>query len=176
MKMRRVTSWVLALVGVVALATAGAAQGSAVIPGKAIGDYQLGQTLDPMMSSLGPLHSSDDLPSGNMTGYYWPLKRIGAIAVKDSGRIIALVVSLDDSYKTDSGVGIGSDVDALHSAYGKEDTVAQHQQDTTYVYDRLGIAFVVDEGGALDQRVSLMYIFPPGQYKSIFAPGSGSGS
>jgi len=173
--MRRLSSYMLALVAVAALATAGAAQGPSVIPGKAIGDFQLGETVDPMVSSLGPLHSSDDLPAGNMTGYYWPLKRIGVIAQKDSNRIVALVVSLDDSYKTDQGVGVGSDVNALRGAYGKEDTVAEHQGDTTYVYDRLGIAFVIDQGGALDQRVSLIYIFPPGQYKAIFTPNDTSG-
>lgn len=167
--MRRLTSYVLALIGVVALATAGAAQGSsAVVPGKAVGDYQLGQALDPMVSALGPLHSSDDLPSGNMTGYYWPLKRIGVIAEKQSKRVVALVVSLDDSYRTDRGVAIGSDVVVFQGAYGKADAVDQHQDDETYVYDKLGIAFVVDSGGALDHRVSLIYIFPPGQYHSIF--------
>lgn len=166
--MRRLTQYALALVGVVALATAGSAQGSAVIPGKAVGDYQLGQALDPLVSTLGPLHSSDDLPSGTMTGYFWPLKRIGAIAQKDSKRIVALVVSLDDTYRTDRGVTIGSDVDAFHTAYGKEDSIDEHQDDQTYVYNRLGIAFVVDNGGVLDQRVSLMYVFTPGQYSTIF--------
>ena len=166
--MRRLSSYVLALVGVVALASAGAAQGSAVVPGKAVGDYQLGQAIDPMMSLLGPLHSSDDLPAGTMIGYYWPLKRIGVIAEKQSKRIVALVVSLDDTYRTDRGVAIGADVGAFHSAYGKEDALDEHQEDQTFVYDKLGIAFVVDQGGALDQRVSLIYVFPPGQYHSIF--------
>jgi hypothetical protein len=166
--MRRLTSYALALVAVVALATAGAAQGSAVVPGKGVGDYQLGQALDPLVSSLGPLHSSDDLPSGTMTGYYWPLKRIGVIAQKDSKRVVALVVSLDDTYRTDRGVAIGSDISALRNAYGKEDSIDQHQDDSTYVYNKIGIAFVVDSGGALDQRVSLIYVFAPGQYSSIF--------
>jgi hypothetical protein len=103
-----------------------------------------------------------------MTGYYWPLKRIGVIADKDSKRIVALVVSLDDSYKTDRGITIGSDVNTFRTAYGKEERVDQHQDDATYVYDKLGIAFVVDDGGALDQRVSLIYVFAPGQYQAIF--------
>ncbi|HKX19062.1 MAG TPA: hypothetical protein VJT33_13700 [bacterium] len=169
--MRRLTSYVLALAAVVAMVTAAAAQGSAVIPGKAIGDYQLGQTLDPLVTTLGPLHSSDDLPSGTLTGYYWPLRRIGLIAEKDTKRIVALVVSLDDSYKTDRGITVGADINSLRAAYGKEDSVDEHQDDSTYVYDKIGIAFVVDNGGALDQRVSLMYVFPPGRYGSIFTKG-----
>jgi hypothetical protein len=169
--MRRLSGYLLALVGVVALVTAAAAQGSAVIPGKSVGDYQLGQTIDPMMSTLGPLHSSDDLPAGNMTGYYWPLKRIGVIADKTSKRIMALVVSLDDTYKTDRGVTVGADINSFRTAYGKEDRIDQHQDDSTYVYDKLGIAFVVDEGGTLDQHVSLIYVFPPGQYQAIFMGG-----
>jgi hypothetical protein len=170
--MRRLSGLALALVGVVALATAGAAQGSLVVPGRGIGDYQLGQALDPMVSALGPLHSANDLPSGTMTGYYWPLKRIGVIADNNSKRVIALVVSLDDTYKTDRGVAVGADINAFRTAYGNEDRVDQHQDDDTYVYDKLGIAFVVDNGGALDRRVSLIYVFAPGQYTSIFkAPG-----
>jgi hypothetical protein len=174
--MRRLSGYLLALVAIVALATAAAAQASAVIPGKAIGDYQLGQTLDPMVSMLGPLHSSDDLPSGNMTGYYWPLKRIGVIADKNSKRIVALVLSLDDTYRTDRGVTVGADVGTIRNAYGKEDRLDEHQDDATYVYDKLGIAFVVDNGGTLDQRVSLIYVFPPGQYQAIFMGGSAGNS
>ena len=169
--MRRLSSLVLALIGVAALATAGAAQAPALVPGKAVGDFQLGQVIDPMVSSLGPLHSSDELPTGTMMGYYWPLKRIGAIAAKDSKKIVALVVSLDDTYRTDHGVGVGSDVDALHGAYGKEDAIAQHQDGSTFIYDKLGIAFVVDTGGPLDQHVSLIYVFSPGQYHSVFTAG-----
>ena len=166
--MPRLMRYVLALVGVAVLAVPGWAQGSAVIPGKAVGEYQLGQALDPLVSTLGPLHSSDDMPSGTMTGYYWPLKRIGVIAQKDSKRIVALVVSLDDTYRTDRGVAIGADIGAVHAAYGKEDSIDEHQDDQTYVYNKLGIAFVVDSGGVLDQRISLMYVFAPGQYNSIF--------
>lgn len=170
--MRRLTSYVLALAAVVAMAAAAAAQGSAVIPGKAIGDYQLGQALDGLVTTLGPLHSSDDLPSGTMTGYYWPLKRIGLIAEKNTKLIVALVVSLDDTYQTDRGITVGSDVKTFRAAYGKEDSIDEHQDDSTYVYDKLGIAFVVDNGGALDQRVSLMYVFAPGHYGSIFTRGN----
>ena len=166
--MRRLTSYGLALAAIVAMATAAAAQGSAVVPGRAIGDYQLGQALDPLVATLGPLHSSDDLPSGSMTGYYWPLKRIGLIADKNTKKIVALVVSLDDTFKTERGIAVGSDINAFHSAYGKEDSIDEHQDDSTYVYNKIGIAFVVDNGGALDQRVSLMYVFPPGRYGSIF--------
>ena len=174
--MRRLSGYLLALVAIVALATAAAAQGSAVIPGKSIGDYQLGESVDPMVSMLGPIHSSDDLPSGKMTGYYWPLKRIGVIAERDSKRVVALVVSLDDTYRTDRGVTVGADLNAIRGAYGKEDRVDQHQDDSTYVYDKLGIAFVVDDGGTLDQRVSLIYVFPPGQYQAIFMGGSSGNS
>jgi hypothetical protein len=124
-----------------------------------------------MVASLGPLQSSDDLPSGNMTGYYWPLKRIGVIAEKQSKRIVALVVSLDDTYKPDRGGTIGTANNPRPRAYRKADAVDQHQDDETYVYDQLGIAFVVDSGGALDQRISLIYVFPPGLYHSIFPPG-----
>lgn len=158
------------LVGI--LAAAAAAQGAPVVPGQAIGDLRLGQDVDGVLTSLGPLHSQDTLANNLLTGYYWPLRRLGAIAEKSSHRIVALVVSLDDTYKTDKGITAGSDLETVRAAYGQEDAVDSHPDDETLVYDKLGVAFVVDKSGALGSRVSIMFVFNPGRYREIFMGGS----
>lgn len=157
---------VLLAVGV--LVTGAAAQSTPVVPGQSIGGFRLGQDISPIVDSLGPLHSEDDLPGAALTGYYWPLKRIGAIVDKDSHKVVGLVVSLDDTYTTDKGVAAGSEMEQVRTAYGAEDSVENHQDDETLVYDKLGVAFVVDKAGALGSRVSVIFVFGSGHYHEIF--------
>jgi len=160
----------VAWAGTAALAQGTAAAGTtgAISPGQAIGSFHLGQDVTQVVTSLGPIHSEDDIPGSSLTGYYWPLKRIGAIADKTTNKVVALIVSLDDGYRTDKGVGAGTDMDAVRSAYGKEDSVDSHEDDDTLVYDTLGVAFLVDKSGALGSRVSAIFVFGSGQYKTIF--------
>jgi hypothetical protein len=149
--------------------TAPNASGSGAIePGQAVGNYRLGQDVTQLVTTLGPIHSEDDIPGSTLTGYYWPLKRIGAIADKNTKKIVALVVSLDEGYRTDKGVSAGTDMDTVRTAYGHEDSVDSHEDDDTLVYDSLGVAFVVDKSGALGSRVSVIFVFGSGQYKKIF--------
>jgi len=160
----------VAWAGTAALAQGTAAAGTtgAISPGQAIGSFHLGQDVTQVVTSLGPIHSEDDIPGSSLTGYYWPLKRIGAIADKTTNKVVALIVSLDDGYRTDKGVSAGTDMDAVRRAYGKEDSVDSHEDDDTLVYDTLGVAFLVDKSGALGSRVSAIFVFGSGQYKNIF--------
>jgi len=167
--MSRGIGWSLAVFFAVgALVTGAAAQGMPVIPGLSIGGLRLGQDAPPIVNTLGPLHSEDDLPGNTLTGYYWPLKRIGVIADKTSHKVVGLVVSLDEMFTTDKGVGAGSEMERVRTAYGPEDSVESHQDDQTLVYDKLGVAFVVDKAGALGSRVSVIFVFGPGHYHEIF--------
>lgn len=155
------------LVGI--LVTAGAAQeGLTVIPGQSVGEFRLGEDVNAMVTALGPLHSQDDLAGNALVGYYWPLRRLGAIVDKNTSKVVALVVSQDDSYKTDKGVTAGTEMEAVRSAYGPEDSVDNHQDDQTLVYDKLGVAFVVDKSGPLGSRVSVIFVFDPGRYRTVF--------
>jgi hypothetical protein len=169
----------LLVTGLAALMTAGAlastaaaqdatGQGPRIIPGQRIASYSLGQDVSSILSSLGPVRSQDDLPETALTGYYWPLKRIGIIADNSSGKVVGLVVSLDDGYTTDKGVGAGTEMDAVRTAYGGEDILDNHDEDETLVYNTLGVAFVVDKNGALNSRVSVIFVFSPGHYRDIF--------
>lgn len=152
------------------LATAAFAQPSAIVPGQSLGEFRLGQDVAPVLDALGPLHSQDDLPGNALTGYYWPLRHLGIIADKPSRKVVALVVSLDDTYRTDKGVAAGTEMDAVRAAYGREDGVEDHPEDQLLIYDRLGVAFVVDRTGPLGSRVSAIFVFAPGHYHDIFQP------
>jgi hypothetical protein len=164
--------WLWISFTVLTLATAGApayAQGiNPILPGQAIGGFRLGEDVNTMVRSLGPVHSADDIPSSNLTAYFWPLRRIGAIADKTSSKVVALVVSMDDGYRTDKGIAAGAEMESVRSAYGQEDSVDSHEDDDTLVYDKIGVAFLVDKAGALGSRVSAIFVFNPGQYKTIF--------
>lgn len=166
--MRRFIGVTLALFVVVATVTAAGAQGGPVVPGESVGDFHLGADVSTIVSALGPLHSEDDLPGDALAGYYWPLKRIGAIADKTSHKIVALAISLDDSYRTSKGVAVGTEMDAVRAAYGVEDETADHQDDETLIYNKLGVAFVVDKSGALGSHVSVVFVFDSGHYHDIF--------
>ena len=166
--MNRILGLLAALVVVAAMSAAASAQTTGILPGRGIGSFQLGQDLDPIISSLGPLHSEDDLPGGSFRGYYWPLKRVGVIVNTQSKKVVALAISYDDNYQTEKGVMAGSEMDAVRTAYGQEESVDRHQDDDTLVYDKLGVAFVVDKSGALGGRVSVIFVFGQGHYHDIF--------
>jgi hypothetical protein len=166
--MNRILGLLVALVVVAAMSAAASAQTTGILPGRGIGSFQLGQDLDPIISSLGPLHSEDDLPGGSFRGYYWPLKRVGVIVNTQSKKVVALAISYDDNYQTEKGVMAGSEMDAVRTAYGQEESVDRHQDDDTLVYDKLGVAFVVDKNGALGGRVSVIFVFGQGHYHDIF--------
>lgn len=166
--MQRVIGLVVVLATIAVMTTAAGAQGSGIVPGQNLGKFQIGQDLAPVVSDLGPLHSEDDLPGGTFRGYYWPLKRIGVIVNLQTKKVAALAISYDDSYQTEKGIMAGTEMDAIRSAYGKEETVDSHQDDDTLVYDKLGVAFVVDKNGALGGRVSVIFVFGQGHYKDIF--------
>jgi hypothetical protein len=162
------TAFVLVMWAVTAAYAQAPAGGMSIMPGQSVGAYHIGQDISVLVSALGPINEADDIPGSQYTGYYWPLKRIGAIADKQTNKIVALIVQLDENYRTDKGVSAGTELDALRAAYGQEDSVDSTDDDDTLVYDNLGIAFAVDKAGALSSRVSAIWVFGSGQYKSIF--------
>lgn len=155
-------------VALTALTATASAQGEGIVPGQAIGKFQIGQDLAPIVTTLGPLHSEDDLPGGTFRGYYWPLRRIGVIVNMTTQKVAAIAVSYDDTYQTEKGLSAGSEMDLIRLAYGEEESVDRHQDDDTLIYDKLGVAFVVDKNGALGGRVSVIFVFDQGHYRDIF--------
>lgn len=139
-----------------------------IVPGQTLGRFRIGQDVTQVITTLGPLHQQDDFPGGSLRGYYWPLRRIAVIVNKDTQKVAALGISYDDTYQTEKGVTAGSQLETIRQAYGQEESIDNHQDDDTFVYDKLGVAFVVDKNGALGGRVSVIFIFTQGQYKDIF--------
>jgi|SRR5579864_480920 len=158
----------LAMIAVMSAIAPAQAQVQNIVPGKTLGGLSIGQDLNPIIGTLGPLHSEEDLPGGTFRGYYWPLKRIGVIVDVSTMKVAALAVSYDDGYQTEKGVTAGTEMDAVRTAYGMEESVDSHQEDDTLVYNALGVAFVVDKAGALGGRVSVIFVFGQGHYKDIF--------
>jgi hypothetical protein len=164
-------STLLALVlGGVGPAAGAAAQGHLILPGHSIGGFSLGRDLTDLLLSLGPLYEGQDLPNDNFTGYFWPLRRMGVVADKTTNGVVALAITLDDAYVTDKGLTVGATVDAVRGAYGPEDALSPGQSLDTLVYDALGIAFDIDHTGALEGRVSGIFVFLPGHGHELFFP------
>ena len=168
--MKRVIGIFAIIVAIAIMGTSAQAQNgdAGIIPGQALGRFQIGQDVAQIITTLGPLHQQDDFPGGSLRGYYWPLRRIAVIVNKQTQKVAALGVSYDDSYQTEKGVAAGSQMEAIRQAYGQEEAIDNHQDDDTFVYDKLGVAFVVDKNGALGGRVSVIFVFSQGQYKDIF--------
>jgi hypothetical protein len=80
--------------------------------------------------------------------------------------VFALIRSICDP--ADRGITGGSDVSAVRSTYGQADSVDSHADSDTLVYDKLGVAFVIDKKGALAGHVSVIFVFGQGQYHDIF--------
>lgn len=159
-------AFLIAVAGVVP-ATA-SSQDRRIVPGHSIGRYVLGQDVSGLVASLGPLYGGEDLPNDNLTGYYWPLIRVGVIASRRTHKIVALAVSLDDTYATDGGIGAGVRLDAVRRALGPEDAVDPAQSGDMLIYDGRGIALIVGYAGALEGRVSAVFVFLPGHAHEIF--------
>lgn len=169
-----ISAWMVAIAW--AQTTPAPSAGAGILPGRAIGSFQIGEDISQAVTTLGPVHSQDAVGSA-LSVYYWPLRRIGTVADASSNKIVALVVSMDDGYRTDKGIGAGAAVDAVRRAYGTEDATDSGQDHDVLVYDKLGVAFAVDTAGPLTDRVSEVYVFSPGQYEKIFRqPSQPSGS
>lgn len=166
--MQRVVGIFAIIVAIAIVGTTAQAQGVGIVPGQALGRFQIGQDVTQIITTLGPLHQQDDFPGGNLRGYYWPLRRIAVIVNKQTQKVAAIGISYDDTYQTEKGVAAGSQMETIRQAYGQEETIDNHQDDDTFVYDKLGVAFVVDKNGALGGRVSVIFVFSQGQYKDIF--------
>jgi len=166
--MQRLIGLFAVLAMIAATSPGASAQSSGIVPGQTLGRFQIGQDLEPVVTVLGPLHSEDDLPGGAFRGYYWPLKRIGVIVNMQTHKVAALAISYDDTYQTEKGIMAGTEMDQIRSAYGTEESVDRHQDDDTLIYNKLGVAFVVDKNGALGGRVSVIFVFGQGHYRDIF--------
>ena len=139
-----------------------------IVAGQHIGGVRVGAPAADAVAAFGSIYNQVDSRSGKYTLYEWPLRPFVAVAEKESGRIVLLVVVLSDLYRTDKG-GItgGSERAAVEAAYGAEFTTEEDQSSVTLVYDPQGIAFDIGKVGAMAGRVVQIIVFVPGQWKAI---------
>lgn len=160
----------LILITVACLALSGLpvqAQSGSVVPGRSIGVFHLGDPLEAVAEVLGPASPPALLPQA-MLSYYWPSRHLGVMVDVVTRKIVALTGSSDVEYRTAKGVGVGSGADEVQSAFGRAPRIENSDGTTVFVYNRVGVAFVVARAASLRDRVSTVLVFSPGDYHRIF--------
>ena len=141
---------------------------TAIVAGQHVGGIRVGGNATDAVSAFGSLYNRAESRSGKFALYEWPLRPFVVIAEKESGKIVLLVVVLNDTYRTDRGsVTGGTERATVESAYGREFTTEEDQTSITLIYDPQGIAFDIGKVGALSGRVVQIIVFVPGQWKAI---------
>lgn len=158
----------VAVLCVALLAAPASAQTSGtIVAGQSVAGVRIGSNANDAISVFGNLVDQGDSRSGKYVIYNWPLRPVLLVAEKESSRIVFVVVSSTDSFRTDRGVTGGSERAAVEAAYGRDFTVDDDQSSTTLIYDAQGIAFDIGKRGVMDGRVVSIFIFVPGQWKQI---------
>ncbi|HLJ60508.1 MAG TPA: hypothetical protein VKZ50_12340 [bacterium] len=140
---------------------------SGVVPGRSIGAFHLGDSLESVTEVLGPGSPPALLPQA-MISYYWPSRHLGVVVDVVTRKIVALVASSEINYRTAKGVGIGSGADEVESAFGRRSGIDNGDGTVVLVYNHVGVAFVVARTVSLHDRVSTIFVFAPGEYHRIF--------
>ncbi len=138
-----------------------------IVPGQGVGGIRLGGTVTDALTVLGEL--VDKSERGSYVIYDWPLRPLLLIAEKESGRVVLVLIQLSDAYRTEHAITAGSDRSAVEKAYGKGSFSDENQRSTTIIYDELGIAFDIGKLGVMQDRVTSIFVFMPGQWKKITA-------
>jgi len=164
--MTRITG-AAALVLALLAAPAWAQTNTAIVAGQHVAGVRLGAGVNDAVATFGNLYNQADSRSGKYTLYEWPLRPFVAVAEKESGKVVLLVVVLSDAYRTDRGITGGTERAAVEAAYGREFTTDEDNSSTTMIYDGLGIAFDIGKVGVMTGRVIQIIVFTPGQWKAI---------
>ncbi len=141
---------------------------SNIVAGQQVAGVRVGGNVNDALTALGSLYNRADSRSGKYSLYEWPLRPFVVIAEKESGRVVLVVVVLNDTYRTDKGsVTGGSERAAVEATYGKEFTTDEDQSSITLIYDTQGIAFDIGKVGVMAGRVTQIVVFTAGQWKAI---------
>ncbi len=123
--------------------------------------------MDTVSEMLGPPLPPALLPQA-MLSYHWPLRHLGALVDVVTRKIVALSGSDDAGYRTAAGLGVGSSPNAIRAAYGYAETVDYGDGAIVLVYDRTGVAFLIDRSAGKGDRVSTVFVFAGGKYRDVF--------
>lgn len=131
-----------------------------IVPGRRIGFWRLGMTLDELARLNGPASSVTTAlfkdGRGGVAEYVWTSRHLMA-GTLDRRRAAYLCIVDAPAYATDEGIGIGATRAEIEEVYGRPDAVTRPLPGATrLIYDRIGIAFVV-----YPTTVAVV-VFPPG--------------
>lgn len=117
-----------------------------VVPGKRVGDLQLGSPFSAVEKAWGkPDHRSD---LSNHSGEIIAYRQHGVRFVVISGRIDAIMLTTGD-FITKQGVKIGSHKDEVIRAFGKDFKT----NDAFHSYPGLGIGFMLGQGDVIEIQI-----------------------
>ncbi len=140
----------------------------AISAGQHIAGVHVGGGVNDAITAFGSLFNQADTRSGKYTVYDWPLRPFAVLAEKESGKIVLIVCSFSDAYRTDrGGITGGTERAAVEATYGREFTTDEDEASVTIIYDGQGIAFEIGKVGAMSGRVMQIVVFPPGRWKAI---------
>lgn len=117
---------ILSMLAMVLLLQTGAAGQSVVdpkfliVPGKSVGELEVGMTIDEIRAILGDEVSTAVSADKQITLYRFGTPQTFNVYVM-SGRVSGIYTFLPE-YKTAEGIGVGSALDELIAAYGTPDT------------------------------------------------------
>ncbi|MCA9791245.1 MAG: hypothetical protein KC910_05600 [Candidatus Eremiobacteraeota bacterium] len=117
-----------------------------IVPGKRVGDLQLGGPFTVVEKAWGKPDSRSDL--SNHSGEIIAYRQHGVRFVVISGRIDAIMLTTGD-FITKQGVKIGSDKDEVIRAFGKDFKT----NDAFHSYPGLGIGFMLGQGDVIEIQI-----------------------
>lgn len=115
-------------------ATAAAVEGGVIIPGQSIGTWRLGTQIGAVYQAAG--QPDGTRTSGSISYMYYGRQSI-TVAIKES--LVAMVLTTDERFKTDKGIGAGQPVTAATAAYGLP---PRGREGRAYWYDAIGLVVV----------------------------------
>jgi hypothetical protein len=161
---------VLGVVVLLLLAPSAASQipdDNLIVPGQRIGKWRLEMTIRDLVQMNGPattiftLNLLDIVPPSPQRYDWGPL---GFAAITRDGQRVEFFLVLSPAFKTEKGVGPGSNRVAVQSAYGTPTAETRAGVTTRMIYDAIGFAANVERDAVVGSNV-----FRPGTGKSIWS-------
>lgn len=141
---------------------------SAVMPGARIGKWTLEMSVQEVVRVNGPVSARPSAIAAfipDVAWYSWDALPFAA-GTHDRKRIDFLAIYQSREYQTQRGIGYRALRKEVVSAYGaptfEGDIFVQGQIDTLLVYNKIGLAFILNDG-----VVQALLVFRPGEMEEL---------
>lgn len=137
-----------------------------IVPGQRVGKWRLEMTIRDLVQMNGPattieiLNLLDILPPPPQRYTWGPLN---FAAITRDGQRVEFFNIFSPAFKTEKGVGPGSNRIAIQSAYGPPTAETRAGETTRMIYDAIGFA-----ANMVGDRVTGSNVFRPGTGKSLW--------